>query len=163
MGTHFTGAADEELALDAFIKLMRAADSLTADLSRQVGQHGLTLGQFGVLEALLHRGSLSQCDLGAKLLRSGSNVTTIVDNLEKRALVRRTRRSGDRRVVDVSLTTKGRRIIVALFPDHARRIARHFAALPAGDQARLGAYCRTLGRRVSSTRTPDSDTGAGTP
>ena len=163
MGTHFTGAADEELALDTFIKLMRAADSLSADLSRHVGQHGLTLGQFGVLEALLHRGPLSQCDLGAKLLRSGSNVTTIVDNLEKRALVRRTRRPDDRRVVDVSLTTKGRRIIVALFPDHARRIARHFAVLPADDQARLGASCRTLGRRDSSTKTPDTDTGAGTP
>ncbi len=149
MGTHHRGTPAEVRALDAFIKLMRAADSLSADLNRHVADAGLTLGQFGILEALLHLGPMSQGDLGAKLLRSGSNTTTVVDNLEKRGLVRRTRRRDDRRVIDVSLTPEGRRLIARLFPEHARRIVRLLGALSQDDQRRLGDLCRTLGRSLS--------------
>ena len=149
MGTHYRGTPRETRALDTFIKLMRATDSITADLSRELASEGLTMGQLGVLEALLHLGPMSQCDLGAKLLRSGSNVTTVVDNLEKRGLVRRLRRQDDRRVVDVSLTPEGRRLIQNIFPEHARRIADLLGALSQEDQRTLGALCRTLGRSVT--------------
>ena len=36
-----------------------------------MAEAGLTIGQFGVLEALLHHGPLCQRDLGQKLLRLG--------------------------------------------------------------------------------------------
>lgn len=152
MGTRHRGSATEIRALDVFIKLMRAADSLTADLSRHVSDNSLTLGQFGVLEALLHLGPLSQVDLGGKLLRSGSNVTMLIDNLQKRGLVRRTRRNDDRRVIDVSLTDAGRDIITALFPTHARRIVQLFGALSPAQQEHLAELCRTLGRGVAQTK-----------
>jgi MarR family 2-MHQ and catechol resistance regulon transcriptional repressor len=148
MGTHYRGTPDEVRALGVFIKLMRAADSLSADLGRHVATEGVTLGQFGVLEALLHLGPLCQGELGTKLLRSGSNLTTVVDNLETRGLVRRTRRADDRRVIDVSLTPEGRRLISRLFPAHARRIVRLFRALSPADQGQLGDLCRTLGRSL---------------
>jgi CDP-glucose 4,6-dehydratase len=44
---------------------------------------------------------MSQSEIGAKLLKSSGNVTLVVDNLEKRGLVRRERDSDDRRVVTV--------------------------------------------------------------
>ena len=155
MGTHYRGTAAETRALDTFIKLMRATDSISADLSRHVAASGLTLGQFGILEALLHLGPMCQGDLGTKLLRSGSNTTTVVDNLEKRGLVRRTRRADDRRVIDVSLTPEGRRLITRLFPAHARRIVRLFGALSHDHQRQLGDLCRTLGRSPSQEQ-PES-------
>jgi MarR family 2-MHQ and catechol resistance regulon transcriptional repressor len=149
MGTHHKGRPDEVRALDAFIKLMRATDSISASLSTHVAEAGITLGQFGVLEALLHLGPMSQCDLGGKLLRSGSNITTVIDNLGKQGLVARTRRKDDRRVVDVSLTPKGRTLIARLFPSHARRIVRLFSALSPDNQRQLADLCRTLGRSIS--------------
>ena len=88
MATHYRGTPQEVLALDGFIKLMRATDSLNAHLARHIDGAGLTMGQFGVLEALLHLGPMNQCDLGAKLLRSGSNVTMVLDNLQRHRLVR---------------------------------------------------------------------------
>ena len=148
MPTHYHGTPAEVLALDAFIKLMRATDSVSAHLSRHTEAAGLTHGQFGVLEALLHLGPMSQRDLGAKLLRSGSNVTMVLDNLQRRGLVRRSRRADDRRAVEVTLTAAGRRLIADLFPKHARRITRLFGALSSRDQQRLGALCRTLGRNI---------------
>lgn len=148
MGTHYKGTPREVLALNGFIKLMRATDSIGAYLSRHTEAAGLTMGQFGVLEALLHLGPMSQRELGAKLLRSGSNVTMVLDNLERRGLVRRTRRKDDRRAMEVSLTAEGRRFIDDLFPKHARRIARLFGALSPRDQQSLGALCKTLGRNI---------------
>ena len=148
MGTHYKGTSREVLALDGFIKLMRATDSVSAYLSRHTEAAGLTTGQFGVLEALLHLGPMRPRDLGAKLLRSGSHVTMVLDNLERRGLVRRTRRKDDRRAMEVALTADGRRLITDLFPQHARRITRLFGALSSRDQRRLGALCKTLGRNI---------------
>ncbi len=56
MPTHYRGSAQERAALDTYIKLMRAADSVTARLDPLMRAAHLTLGQFGTLEALLHLG-----------------------------------------------------------------------------------------------------------
>jgi MarR family 2-MHQ and catechol resistance regulon transcriptional repressor len=151
MPTCYKGKPDEVRALNTFIKLMRATDSISAELTRHVATAGLTLGQFGVLEALLHLGPMSQGDLCGKLLRSGSNITTVIDNLEKLGFVERIRRTDDRRIVDVSLTTKGRAAIAKLFPAHAKRIVELFSALSPANQQQLGHLCRTLGRSLSRT------------
>jgi len=156
MPTHYHGTPEEQRALNAFIKLMRATDSVSAELTRQIGEAGLTMGQFGVLESLLHLGPMCLGDLGTKLLRSGSNLTTVVGNLEKQGLVRRTPRATDRRVVDVDLTPKGRRMIAGLFPAHARRITRIFSTLSATQQRQLGDLCRTLGRNLSTITGDDT-------
>ncbi|HEX4913736.1 MAG TPA: MarR family transcriptional regulator [Vicinamibacterales bacterium] len=149
MPTKYRGAKDEVRALDTFIKLARAMNSMHANLARHVAEDGdITMSQFGVLEALLHLGPLSQGDICQKLLLSGSNITTVIDNLEKRGFVTRTRRPGDRRVVEVDLTDSGRKLISRLFPAHARRIANLLSALTAKEQDQLGALCRTLGKSI---------------
>ncbi len=145
MPTHFRGTAHQARALNAYICLMRAAESLTARLVPLMG--GLTPSQFGTLEALLHLGPLAQRDLGRKLLKSGGNVTMVVDNLEARALVRRTRGPRDRRVVTVALTPAGRRLIRSLFPRHVRGIVEEMKCLTAREQDALRALCRRLGRK----------------
>ncbi len=149
MPTHFKGEAPLVRALDTYIKLSRAGDSLDSRLAAALAREGLTTGQLGVLEALLHLGPLSQTDLCRKLLRSGGNVTTVIDNLERQHLVRRRRRSDDRRVVSVELTPAGRRVISRVFPGHARRIAQAMASLTAAEQTELGRLCRKLGRGLA--------------
>ncbi|HYD55222.1 MAG TPA: MarR family transcriptional regulator, partial [Gemmatimonadaceae bacterium] len=105
MPTRFQGTDEERLALDTLIKLMRATGALTAHLSGPLQKEfGLTESQLGVLEALLHGGPLTQGQLCGKILKSGSNLTTVVDNLERDGLVRRERDLTDRRVQHVHLT-----------------------------------------------------------
>ena len=67
MGTKYTGNASEVRALDAYIKLMRAADSVTTRISRALAPFDLTVSQFGILETLMHLGPQHQNDLGEKL------------------------------------------------------------------------------------------------
>lgn len=145
MGSRHRGSAAEIRALDAYIKLHRAADSVTARLAPLIHEAGLTWSQFGALEALYHLGPLCQRDLGQKLLKSTGNITMVVDNLERRGLARRDRNPDDRRYVTVSLTEAGRELIERLFPRHAAAITREFSVLTAEEQDELARLCRKLG------------------
>ena len=100
MGTRHRGAIEEINALNAFIKLQRSAESVSVRI-HAVLPEGLTITQFGVLEAIYHIGPLCQSELAEKLLKSGGNLTLVVDNLEKAGYVRRERDSADRRFVVV--------------------------------------------------------------
>ena len=159
MPTHYRGSPQERQALDAYIKLMRAAESVTARLEPLMRSADLTVGQFGALEALFHLGPLCQRDLGYKLLRSGGNTTVVVGNLARRGLVRRTRRPDDRRYITVTLTDKGRRLIGGIFPRHAQHVVREMCALAPEEQATLGRLCRQLGRARRDGRGKETDHG----
>ncbi len=152
MPTHYRGTVQEKAALDAYIKLMRAADSVTARLDPLMRAVDLTFGQFGVLEALFYLGPLCQRDLGRKLLRSGGNTTVVVGNLARRGLVRRRRGPHDRRFITVTLTDKGRRLIDGIFPRHVRHVVREMGALSLSEQVELGRLCRRLGLRRAGER-----------
>ena len=145
MGPRHQGSKAETLALDAYLKLMRAADSVTARAHVALPAH-LTLTQFAALEALYHLGPLFPSELASKLLKSGGNLTLVVKNLERDGLVTRTRETGDRRFIKVELTPKGRRFIGALFPKIAANLTREFAILSARDQLALARICKRLGR-----------------
>jgi MarR family 2-MHQ and catechol resistance regulon transcriptional repressor len=145
--THYSGTAEEVLALNTWIKLTRAADSLGVRLTRKGTLDGLTPSQFGVLEALHHLGPLNQGQICGKLLKSGGNITLVIDNLEARNLVRRGRSPGDRRVVTVSLTDSGRELIERIFPEHVRAIVEEMGVLTADEQETLGHLCRKLGKK----------------
>jgi MarR family transcriptional regulator, 2-MHQ and catechol-resistance regulon repressor len=149
MPTHFKGKTNEVRALDAYIKLSRASGTLDGLLAANLARRGVTTGQLGVMEALMHLGPLTQGELGRKLLRSGGNVTTVIDNLERRGLVGRQRNPEDRRVVTVTLTNTGRQLIEEIFPMHARAVAQAMATLTVAEQEELGRLCRKLGRGVA--------------
>ena len=71
----------------------------------------------------------------------------MVDNLEKRQLVRRVRDRSDRRYVTVHLTPDGRRLIEAIFPGQVEAIVEEFSVLSADEQDELGRLCKKLGLR----------------
>ena len=137
---------NEAIALSTYVKLMRAAESLTARVHKHLASVGLTISQFGVLEALYHVGPLSQRDLGRKILRSSGNITLVIDNLEKRSLVKRKRNRADRRFFIVHLTDEGQKLIRKIFPPHAALIAGEMSVLNAMDQKILGDLCKKVGR-----------------
>ena len=52
-----TDERDEAASLKLLVVLARAHASVTAHLHAQVGQHDLTLTEFGILEVLFHKGA----------------------------------------------------------------------------------------------------------
>jgi len=146
MPTHYEGTPTQRLALDSFIKLMRAADSVSAQVNDHLRDYGLTVSQFGVLEALYHLGVLNQSDLAQKLLKSTGNLTTVVDNLTKQGLVERRRCTEDRRVVYIHLTDAGREMLASILPGHVDGVVAAFAVLSEEEQKELGGLLRRLGK-----------------
>jgi len=149
MPTHFQGTPDEELALDSYIKLTRASDTIHARLSMSGSMKDLTISQFGVMEALYHLGPQAQNVLGEKILKSNSNMTTVIDNLEKRDLVKRERDKDDRRKIIVHLTASGKSMIEKIFPNHVRAIEEQFSVLSEEEKQILCELLRKLGKKES--------------
>ena len=145
MRGRYRGNKTESRALRTYVKLMRAAESVTARTHRHLSSTGLTISQFAVLEALYQLGSLSQREIGQKILRSSGNITMVIDNLEKSELVRRKRSEADRRFFIVHLTDRGYHLINKIFPPHAAVIAEDLGALTAAEQDALGRLCKKLG------------------
>jgi len=156
LGTAYEGTTREEVALDAFIKLMRASDSIGAEMAEHLQQWDLTSSQFGVMESVYHLGPMHQKEIGEKLLKSGGNITVVVNNLEERGLVERRRQENDRRYVDVHLTDDGRELMDELMPVHVQRIVDRFTALTLEEQRTLAELAAKLGLG-GAPRSPATD------
>lgn len=132
-------------ALNCYTKLMRAAETVTSRTGRVMASAGLTISQFGVLEALHHKGPLCQRDIAAKILKSTGNITLVIDNLEKQGLVKRERTSEDRRYLTVTLTGQGEKLIRTVFADVEAAILHEMGVLTPQEQDLLGGLCKKLG------------------
>lgn len=88
-------------------KLVRAVYLDSQKMSRQFG---LTGQQSLVLRLLLSSGSMSSADLSRLMYVTPSNITGIIDRLERKGLVERIRKEGDRRVVLINLTDAGNKL-----------------------------------------------------
>lgn len=150
MANHDTAPKNSELVLKTYIKLMRAAESVTVRSHKHLYNEQLSFGQFAVIEALYHLGSLCQKDLAEKILKTARNITMIVDNLEKRGLVRRERDTDDRRFLNVHLTDAGKKLFEKVFPNHIGFLEQEMRILSSNELEELGRLCRILGTQKKS-------------
>ncbi len=150
MPTHHQGSPREKRALDAYIKLIRAGNTVSTESSRRLSEHGLTGSQFAVLEALYHLGPMCLRELAGKILRTAGNLTMVLDNLEKRGLAKRIAGEKDRRYITAEITPRGRELISRVFPEHAARISEAMDRLTPREQEQLAALCRKLGKVTPS-------------
>ena len=88
-------------------KLVRA---VYLDSKKMASRYGLTGPQSAVLRLLVNIGPLSSAELSRRMYVTPSNVTGIIDRLEKKGLVERMRKEGDRRVALINLTASGRQL-----------------------------------------------------
>ncbi|MCH9028952.1 MAG: MarR family transcriptional regulator [Bacteroidetes bacterium] len=145
MGTHYKGSKKEMRALDSYIKLMRAADTINSVVNLSLSKFGLTESQFNVLDALYHLGPLSQKELGYKLLKSGGNITMVIDNLEKRKLVGRKKGIKDRRIFTVHLTPEGKKLTGKVLPQKVDAVIKEIIKLSKDEQYELQRLCKKIG------------------
>lgn len=146
MPRHFNGSPRQERALDAYVKLLRASETVHGEATRALGGAGLSSSQFGVLEALYHVGPMCLSELANKILKTSGNLTMVVGNLEKRGLVTREQQNQDRRFVTAAITDKGRKLMARIFPAHLERIVELMDRLSPAQQEELGRLCRRLGK-----------------
>ncbi|HLK15077.1 MAG TPA: MarR family transcriptional regulator [Fimbriimonadaceae bacterium] len=148
-------------AVLTYVELVRAAEALHASVSRGLAAEGLTASQFSTLKVLKHRGSLPQKEIASYLLKTGGNVTVVVDNLERAGLVRRDRDTKDRRLVLVTISESGAELFDRIYPAHLDRIKGVMRPLDATQLEELMALLKQLHASVvRPVCLPDEDSNA---
>ena len=137
-------------ALKLWIVLSRSYASVRRHLEGSLEERGLTEGEFGVLEVLLHKGPLLLGEIQRKILVSSGGVTYLVDRLAARGLVRREACATDRRATYAVLTPEGEALIAGIFPEHAAVIEGALEGLSPDEQERAIRLLRKLGRRAEA-------------
>jgi DNA-binding MarR family transcriptional regulator len=124
------GTADFLAGFDALAQAVRRARGP----SGRGAAGGLTLSQYALLEGLHGRRAARVQELAAGAGISASTATRILDALERRGIVRRTRSVEDRRAVSVSLTELGSRLLRAERDWLRGRQRAFYASLPQAEQ-----------------------------
>lgn len=141
----------ETAGVHLWLLLWKAAKAVETRAQGSVRATGLCLSDFGVLEALLHKGPLPVSALGRKVLLTSGSMTVAVDRLERRSLVERSFSNQDRRARIVRLTEKGSKLIRAVFAEHSRDMQRVFSSLNITERKGLAGLLRKLGHAAAAT------------
>lgn len=132
-----------DATLIALRRVLRAIEGNARAIART---SGLTHAQMLVLHTLADSGQELPSDIARRLGVAQATVTTQIDRLEARGLVRRERRQADRRTVWVILTDAGRQLLVDTPDPLYGRFAARFDVLPDWEQAMLLAAAERLAK-----------------
>jgi MarR family 2-MHQ and catechol resistance regulon transcriptional repressor len=143
-----------------WLVLWKATRVLEEHGHRSIAGLNMGLSDFGVLEALLHKGPLPIKDLGAKVLLTSGSITTAVDRLEQRGLVERGNDANDRRSRIVRLTPVGRQTIRKAFAEHKLAMEQAASGLSLQDRVKLIDLLRRLGREAEEQLEEQKSDGA---
>ena len=109
----------------------RAHNLLRPQIEAVFDKQDLTFSQWRVLMCL-RDGLASTCaDISREISHDSGSLTRLVDQLDRRGLIRRTRDRKDRRVVTLALTSAGRAAVNAAMPNvvaHCNDVLEGFSA-----------------------------------
>jgi MarR family transcriptional regulator, 2-MHQ and catechol-resistance regulon repressor len=130
--------------------LMKAYGAIEAVAAKDIADSNLGQSDFQILEILLHKGALPVNTIGRKIMLTSGSISTAVDRLEKRKLVRRDPSVDDARVTYVSLTGPGHALIQRIFSRHAQRLEEVFSPLSDDERFRLEELLKKAGQHAES-------------
>lgn len=90
--------------------LRKAGIQLAVSVDRRLAEFDMTHAQFAICNRLAQSSPSTAADLAREFMIDTGAMTRMLDRLEEKGFVQRSRSSTDRRVVEVSLTDKGRQL-----------------------------------------------------
>jgi DNA-binding MarR family transcriptional regulator len=154
------GALEPGLDVGAYevtARISRISQHVARHQEHVFGQFGLNRGDVGVLSALRIAGPpnrLSPTRLFKGLMLSSAGITSRLDRLEKRGLIRRSRDPNDRRGVQVELTDDGRMVLEQAVKANTAAESDLISGLGANDRTILAALLKKL---LSGLEAPGED------
>jgi DNA-binding MarR family transcriptional regulator len=137
----------DPLAHRALEALVRAQANLTRRLAADLERIGVSATGFTMLVLLTSAGGrLELRTMRRRLGASKATATEVLDTLENRGFVHRSRLESDRRAVAVSLSEAGYNLVTHAFPARAERVREAFGVLDESEKRQLADLCRKLDR-----------------
>lgn len=137
----------EPASAAAFVLLLRVASDLLAATDDYLARHNLSQGRFIVM-MLLYRvkdSPLNPCDLADKAGVTRATMTGLLDGLERDGLLTRTTVATDRRMLDVTLSEKGKTFLESIMPGYFRLIRKCMTGLSQSEKEQMIALLTKLG------------------
>lgn len=132
-------------ALKLYVVLSRAQRAIGERAQADLEQHGISITEFAIMEALFNKGPLLLGEVQRKILVSSGGITFLVDKLAQRGFVERQACPNDRRARYAALTKKGTALMKEIFPEHAANICEAMAGLSQAEQKEATALLKRLG------------------
>ncbi len=126
-------------AVEAFLQLLRTSTDLEQAFGRVLAGHAMSRGRLIVL-VLLNRDPekpVSPAELAGQADVTRATMTGLIDTLERDGMVGREPMPGDRRMMLVRLTPKGRGFLESILPTYFRRIAAVMGRLSENERKAL--------------------------
>src|SRR5215467_11659867 len=133
-----------------WLVMMKAMRALTRYALAGIEGTGLGLSDFGVLEALLHKGPLPVNTIGPIVDLTPGSISIAVDRLFAKGLVTRVESTEDRRVRIIALTPRGKDLIVPAFRKHSGQMRRVFSELSPEELRGLELALKKVGKRAAA-------------
>ncbi len=122
-------------------RLLQARGHYTKEL---IKKYQISVPQLNCLVALYENGPLSLSGIARQVLVKSSTVTGIIDRLEQKDLVRRTRTSPDRRIVVVELTEAGETLARDAPPPIQTQVMNGLSELPEAELIKISEGLKLL-------------------
>ncbi len=115
---------------EAYLSLLRTADALRSRVEAKLKEFGLTGTQYNALRILRGAGAdgIPCSEIGERMITRDPDVTRLLDRLQKRGLVERSRGKQDRRVIYGKITAAGLKLLREMdapVDKHGREMLRH--------------------------------------
>lgn len=149
-------AAEDLSGLHLWLILWKAYRALENHSFQSIAGLGIGLSDFAALELLLHKGPQPVNTIGKKILLTSGSITSTIDRLEAKGLVRRVLSPQDQRVRLVQLTPAGRKLISCAFTQHRKDMEQAAAALSPTERRQLTRLLKKLGRSAAGQSLPRS-------
>ena len=134
-----------------WLVLMKAQRALARHASKSLGQFDVGLSDFAILEMLLHKGPLLVNEIGRRIELTSGAITSAVDRLETRGLVRRSTDDADRRARVIHLTAEGKAYIKPIFAVHKQAMDEAASDLSVAERTTLIELLKKLGTSAQDT------------
>jgi MarR family 2-MHQ and catechol resistance regulon transcriptional repressor len=138
--------AKADKSLRAWAELCRAHKAVRSREMSFIEPKGLTLHQFGVLEALYHLGTLSVGEITKLVLSTPGNMTVVIKKLTEKGLAKAVPSDRDRRKTLLKITDEGEALIAGMFPKHAENMTEYFSCLSGEEMDVLKIILRKLSK-----------------
>ena len=131
---------------EALLSVIVAASTLNEFMDRLCAEHRITRPQYNVLRILrgVYPSGHARCEIARRMLDRAPDITRLVDRLQARKLVRRSRGNEDQRQAVTYITAKGIKLLEAMRPKIEARTHHLMARLSEDDCRELSRLCALI-------------------
>jgi DNA-binding MarR family transcriptional regulator len=154
---HFPTSGTNDIASisrDILVALRRIIRTVALHSRQLVEEHGLTSLQLAALHELARHGPMAARELAQWVQVSQPTITGVLDRLEQRQLITRTRSSKDRRALNIAMTDQGREVLVAAPPLLQQRFTEALGQLQSWEQTLILATLQRIAAMMDAGDLP---------